>query len=87
MSEEVGGRRNRAAGRRGRGGAAARRAAQQQNEFVQFPYIRRKIKEFEILDEEAMDIIERNADIVLEEIGVEFRDDAEAIAKIGRAHV
>ena len=80
MSEEVGGRRNRAAGRRGRGGAAARRAAQQQNEFVQFPYIRRKIKEFEILDEEAMDIIERNADIVLEEIGVEFRDDAEAIA-------
>ncbi len=44
------------------------------------PYIQRKLKEFEILDEEAVSTIERNADIVLEEIGIEFREDEEALA-------
>lgn len=71
--------RARSAGR-GRGGAAARRAARADTSVVQLPYIRRKIATFDILDEEAMEIIEGNADIVLEEIGVEFRDDAEAIS-------
>ena len=66
--------------RRARGGAAARRASRVGGEIVRFPYIRRKIAEFEILDEEAMSIIEANADIVLEEIGIEFRDDAEALS-------
>lgn len=67
-------------GRRSRGGASARRTARSGSEIVHFPYIQRKINTFEILDEEAMDIIERNADIVLEEIGIEFRDDAEALS-------
>lgn len=80
MSVESAGRRSRLSGGRGRGGAAARRAERTQNEHVQLPYIQRKIKEFEILDEEAMEIIERNADVVLEEVGVEFRDDPEALA-------
>ena len=66
--------------RRARGGAAARRASQAGGEIVHLPYIRRKIAEFEILDEEAMSIIEGNADIILEEIGIEFRDDAEALS-------
>ena len=68
-------------GRRGRGGggAAARRAARTSGKVEQLPYIQRKIKEFEILDEEAMEIIETNADTILEEIGIEFRDDAEAL--------
>ncbi len=72
----------RGGGRRGRtaGGASARRAARSNVELVSLPYIQRNIKEFEILDEEAMAIIERNADIVLEEIGIEFRDDAEALS-------
>lgn len=80
MSVESAGRRSRLSGGRGRGGAAARRAERTQNEHAQLPYIQRKIKEFEILDEEAMEIIERNADVVLEEVGVEFRDDPEALA-------
>ena len=65
---------------RGGGGAAARRAARTSTTVEQLPYIRRKIPEFEVLDAEAMEIIERNADTVLEEVGVEFRDDAEALS-------
>ncbi len=75
MSDVVSARRG-----RGGGGAAARRAARTNGVTEQLPYIRRKIATFDILDDEAMEIIENNADIVLEEIGVEFRDDAEAIA-------
>lgn len=71
--------RARSAGR-GRGGAAARRAASANTSVVHLPNIRRKIATFDILDAEAMAIIESNADIVLEEIGVEFRDDAEALS-------
>ncbi|MBT8389729.1 MAG: trimethylamine methyltransferase family protein [Altererythrobacter sp.] len=65
---------------RGRGGAAARRAARADTSVAQLPYIRRKISTFDILDDEAMQIIENNADTVLEEIGVAFRDDAEALS-------
>ena len=69
-------------GRGGRsgGGAAARRAARTGGRAESLGYIRRKTPTFDILDEEAMAIIEANADTVLEEIGVEFRDDAEALS-------
>ena len=66
-------------GGRGGGGAAARRAARTGNRIEAFPFIRRKTPTFDILDDEAMEIIERNADTILEEIGVEFRDDPEAL--------
>lgn len=72
------------AGRRGRGGggAAARRAERSANTVEAFPYINRKIEIYDILDTEAMDIIEANADVVLEEVGIEFRDDPEALAML-----
>ena len=66
-------------GRGGGGGAAARRAARTSGVSEQLPYIRRKIATFDILHDEAMEIIESNADTVLEEVGIEFRDDAEAL--------
>ena len=44
------------------------------------PYIERQISITELLSEEGLVIIEANADILLEEIGLEFRDDAEAIS-------
>src|SRR5690606_24240248 len=72
----------RAAGRRagrGAGGAAARRAERGGGgPGVAQPYIRRRLKNYEVLDEEGLALIERNADTVLEEIGIEFRGDAEA---------
>ena len=38
------------------------------------PYITRKIPLTEMLSEEGLEIIERNADTLLQEIGIEFRD-------------
>ena len=67
------------AGRRGEGGAAARRAARSGGGTIALPAIQRRTPVLDILDEEAMERIERAADRVLEEIGVEFRDDAEAL--------
>lgn len=76
-TEATGGRRGRAD--RG-GGAAARRAARSGGgPGTQLTYIRRKINVYEVLDEEGLALIEKNADTVLEEIGIEFRDDAEAL--------
>ena len=78
MSKGTGGRRGRVGG--AGGGAAARRAERSNTVTAQMPHIRRKIPEFEILDEEALAIIEHNGDVVMEEIGVEYRDDPEALA-------
>ena len=69
--------------RRRSGGAAARRAARSGGgPGTQLTYIKRKIKVYEVLDEEGLALIEDNADTVLEEIGIKFRDDAEALAAV-----
>ena len=71
----------RARGGRGeRGGAAARRAARGgSGPGQQLTYIRRSLPPYEVLSEEGLALIEANADTVLQEIGIEFRDDPEAI--------
>ncbi|MFN0262732.1 trimethylamine methyltransferase family protein [Tepidamorphus sp. 3E244] len=67
-------------GRRGSGGAEARRAKRQsRGAGVSMPFIDRKIGVFNVLTEEGMEIIEANCDKILEEIGIEFRDDPEAL--------
>jgi trimethylamine---corrinoid protein Co-methyltransferase len=38
------------------------------------PYITRRTPAYEVLDEEGLQLIERNADTILQEIGIEFRD-------------
>ena len=60
--------------RRARGGAAARRAARSERQITQLGQITRRMPPLEILDDEAVEIIEANADIILEEIGLEFRE-------------
>jgi trimethylamine--corrinoid protein Co-methyltransferase len=73
---EAGGRRTRGEGR----GAAARRASRTGGGAgPSLPFITRKIKEYEVLDEEGLQLIENNADLILEEIGIEFREDPEAL--------
>jgi trimethylamine--corrinoid protein Co-methyltransferase len=67
-----------ARGRRGRGGREERRSAASAAP-ASAPYITRKIPCFEILDEEGLQLIEHNADTILEEIGIEFRDMPEAL--------
>ena len=68
----------RASGRRS-GGRAARIKARQETQVEAAAYITRRIKPLEVLDEEGLELIERNADLLLEEIGIEFRDDPEAL--------
>ena len=67
-----------ARGRRRGGGREAKRARAAAGTTAQ-AYIKRKIPYYEILNEEGLELIERNADTILEEIGIDFRDDAEAL--------
>jgi trimethylamine--corrinoid protein Co-methyltransferase len=62
------------------GGAAARRDLRQHMRPKQLPAIQRKIPLTEVLNEEGLQTIENNAETILQEIGIEFRDDAEALA-------
>ncbi|MDP4990153.1 MAG: trimethylamine methyltransferase family protein, partial [Marivita lacus] len=54
------------------GGGAARRAERTAVSVETAKYIQRNIPNFEILNEEALEIIETNAETVLAEIGVNF---------------
>ena len=72
---------NEVAGRRARGGGGgARRAERTAVSFETARFIQRNIPDFDILDEEALQIIEWNADTVLEEIGVNFVENPAALA-------
>lgn len=64
-------RRTRASGARRSGQGTAQAAAQ--------PYATRRIPYFEVLDDEGLALIEHNADTILEEVGIDFRDDEEAL--------
>jgi len=69
-------------GRRGRGergGAAGRRQARSAARPVSMPFITRNLPPVDILSAEAIEIIEHNADILMEEVGVEYREDPEAL--------
>ena len=66
-------------GRRARGGAEARRAKRRGGGIVQLKQIVRKIAPYEVLSTEALEIIEANADTVLEEVGIDFRGDEEIL--------
>ncbi len=67
-------------GRRG-GGGAARRADRTAVKIEAAEVIDRKIPNLEILNEEALEIIEANAETVLEEVGVVFADNPEALVR------
>ncbi len=57
-----------------RRGREARRAARAQRSTVSAPYIVRALPLTEILSQEGLEIIERNAETLLQEIGIEFRE-------------
>ena len=70
------------AGRRVRGGGGAtRRAERTAVSFDTARFIQRNIPNFELLNEEALQIIEWNAETVLEEIGVNFVENAGALQR------
>ncbi|KQB17201.1 trimethylamine methyltransferase family protein [Rhodobacter capsulatus] len=77
MSEEI---EQAAGGRRARGGGGAARRAERTAVRVEFAkYIERNIPNLEILNEEALQLIEANAETVLEEIGVNFVENPAAL--------
>ena len=62
------------------GGGAARRAERTSVKIETARFIERNIPNFEFLSSEALEIIETNAEIVLEEIGVNFVNNPSALA-------
>ena len=65
-------------GRRG-GGREAKRLQRSSAKQTSSPYITRKIPPLCMLDDDGLSVIENNAETILEEIGIEFRGDAEAL--------
>ncbi|MDU8926879.1 trimethylamine methyltransferase family protein [Alisedimentitalea sp. MJ-SS2] len=63
------------------GGGAARRAARNTVSFDTARYITRNIPNLEVMNEEALEIIEANADTILEEVGVNFLDNPGALER------
>jgi trimethylamine--corrinoid protein Co-methyltransferase len=63
------------------GGGAARRAERTAVSVETAKYITRNIPNYEVLSEDALDLIEKNAETVLAEIGVNFVDSPEALAR------
>ncbi len=69
-----------------RGSARAeRRAQREKNVRPVKPYINRRVPVFELASEELLNLIEGNAETVLETIGIEFRDDADALRRFKEA--
>ncbi|MDW4547796.1 trimethylamine methyltransferase family protein [Defluviimonas sp. D31] len=69
-------------GRRARGGGgAARRAERTAVRIECAKFIERNIPNLEILNEEALEIIEANAETILEEVGVNFVENPEALKR------
>ena len=65
---------------RGRGGGReARRAARAETRPTIVPYVTRRVPVYDVMSVEGLELIEHNAETILEEIGVEFRDDPEAL--------
>ncbi len=60
------------------GGRAGRQAARLHAAVARVPFLTRTMAPFEVLDEEGLSLIEQNADVILQEVGLEFRGDPEA---------
>jgi trimethylamine---corrinoid protein Co-methyltransferase len=60
-------------------GRDAKRAARTARSHSFVPYITRKIPYYEVLAEEGLALLENNADTILQEIGIDFREDPEAL--------
>jgi trimethylamine--corrinoid protein Co-methyltransferase len=67
------------------GGRAGRQAARASHHIERVPFLTRKLKPFEVLDEEGLSTIEANADTILQEVGLEFRGDPDALRMFGDA--
>ncbi|MDH3688587.1 MAG: trimethylamine methyltransferase family protein [Gammaproteobacteria bacterium] len=68
--------------RRGRGRISARDARRElraRPQIAQVPYIKRQVPIYELASEEVLNIVENNAETILHEVGIDFREDPEAL--------
>jgi trimethylamine--corrinoid protein Co-methyltransferase len=61
------------------GGREARRAARLHAHMERTPFLTRTLAPFEVLGEDGLATIEENADTILQEVGIEFRGDPDAL--------
>jgi trimethylamine--corrinoid protein Co-methyltransferase len=61
------------------GGRAGRQAARASHHIAREPFLTRTLAPFEVLNEEGLALIEQNADTILQEVGLEFRGDPDAL--------
>ena len=67
------------------GGREGRRAVRLSHQVERLPFLTRTLAPFEVLGEEGLSIIEHNADTILEEVGIEFRGDEDALRLLREA--
>jgi len=60
-------------------GRDAKIAARTARSHAFVPYITRQIPYYEVLGSEGLELLEHNADTILEEIGIDFREDPESL--------
>jgi len=60
-------------------GRDAKIAARTARSHAFVPYITRNIPYYEVLSSEGLELLEHNADTILQEIGIDFRDDPESL--------
>ena len=56
------------------GGRAGRQAVRASHVIERQPFLTSTLKPFEVMSDEGMELLEHNADTILEEVGVEIRD-------------
>jgi trimethylamine---corrinoid protein Co-methyltransferase len=62
------------------GGRAGRQAARMAAAPERVPFITRTMTPFEVVSEEGLSLIEENADTILEQVGIDFREAPDAVA-------
>src|SRR6185312_14091883 len=68
-------------------GRDAKRAARTARSHSSVPFITRNIPYYEVLGTEGLELLEHTADTILEEIGIDFRDDPETLKILRHAGV
>jgi trimethylamine--corrinoid protein Co-methyltransferase len=71
--------------RRRSGGRAGRQAARAHAHLERQPFLTRTLTPFEVMSEEGLALLEHNADTILEEVGLVFRGDPDAIRLLREA--
>jgi trimethylamine--corrinoid protein Co-methyltransferase len=71
--------------RRRTGGRAGRQATRKAAAPAEQPFLKRALKPFELMSEEGLTILEQNADTILEQVGIDFKEYPTALKLLSNA--